>query len=43
MYGAGFTAESLSGKGARGGTRATRNKVGSDKEGVDGCWEDGRR
>ena len=32
VYGAGFTAGSLTGKGARGGTRGTRNKVSFDKE-----------
>ena len=32
MYGAGFTAGSLAGKGARGGARGTENKVSSDKE-----------
>ena len=32
VYGAGFTAGSLAGKGARGETRVTGNKVGSDQE-----------
>ena len=32
MYGAGFTAGSLAGKGARGGTRGTGDKVSIDKE-----------
>ena len=32
VYGGGFTAGSLSGKGARGGTRGAENKVSSDKE-----------
>ena len=32
VYGADFTAESLAGKEARGGTRGTGNKVSSDKE-----------
>ena len=32
VYGAGFRAGSLAGKGAKGGTRATGNKVSSDKE-----------
>ena len=32
VYGAGFTAVSLAGKGARGGTRGTGNKVSSHKE-----------
>ena len=41
-YGAGFTAGSLAGKGARGGTRGTGNKVSSDKE-LMGGWEDGGR
>ena len=31
-YGAGFTVGSLAGKGARGRTRGTGNKVSSDKE-----------
>ena len=30
VYGAGFTAKSLAGKGARGGMRRTGNKVSSD-------------
>ena len=32
VYGTGFTAGYLAGKGARGGTKGTGNKVGSDKE-----------
>ena len=32
VYGAGFTAGSLAGKGDRGGTRGTGNKVSFDKE-----------
>ena len=32
MYGVGFTAGSLAGKGARGGTRGTEDKVNIDKE-----------
>ena len=32
VYGAGFTAGSLAGKGARGGTRGTGDKVSIDKE-----------
>ena len=32
MYGTGFTAGSLAGKGARGATRGTKNNVSSDNE-----------
>ena len=32
MYGAGFIAKSLAGKGARGGTRRTGSKISSEKE-----------
>ena len=39
VFGAGFTEESLASKGARGGTRGTGNKVGSNKE----LMEVGRR
>ena len=40
VYGVGFTAGSLAGKGTRGGTRGKGNKVSFDKELME-CSEDG--